>query len=435
VSVAAADAAVRRLPRFIVVLGGLTAVNLAINLLTLVTGPLQARLLGPQGRGELALILVVTGLAPAIGLGLGSFLAREIKQTSERGVVLGTVVVLSIGLGSIGALLAYPVSRLFGETEEVHTLIFVGLLLLPIFVVALNLQGAYWGDERWRLHSAMRLIVPAVIVCGYVALAIVGAFTVVSATLTVFVASIAAALPLWWLVRSTRGWGFDLGVARRGLAFGSKASAAAVTNLANLRIDQLFVAGLVSARELGYYVVAGTLATATLLVSQSLNLIVVPMVAAGDHHSVRRILRITLALMLPAATLLAILADPLVGLVFGPEFAPSADLTRVLCFGSVFFAGKGIVSAALVGRGRPGETALVELAMLVGLVGALVLVVPTYGATGAAVTVVLANAAGLAVLALRARQWLGGGLHEYFLPTATDITWLVGSLRNRTLPR
>jgi hypothetical protein len=75
----------------------------------------------------------------------------------------------------------------------------------------------------------------------------------------------------------------------------------------------------------------------------------------------------------------------------------------------------------------------VELAMLVGLVGALVLVVPAYGAAGAAVTVVLANAAGLAVLVLRARRWLGGGLHEYFLPTGMDIAWLVRSLRNRTL--
>jgi O-antigen/teichoic acid export membrane protein len=431
VSSFAAAAVPTRARRFVVVFGGLAAVNLAINLLSLVTGPLQARLLGPQGRGELALVLVVTGYAPVIGLSLGSFLAREITRTSERGVLLGTVALLSAALGTLGALCAYPVSRLFGD-GDVQALIFAGLLLLPVGVVGVNLHGAYWGEERWRLHSLMRVISPVAIVCCYIVLALAGAFTVVGAALTVFFAGVLAMLPLWPLLRCTRGWGFDRKVARRGLAFGAKVSVAGAASQGNVRVDQLFVASLVSTRELGFYVVAGTLATATLLVSQALNLMVVPMVATGDHHGVRRILRITLALMLVAAIVLAVASAPLIHLIFGPAYDESVLPAQILCVGSVFVAGKGIVTAALVGHGRPGETAVVEVATFGLLVGTMLLVVPGYGAPGAAVVVMLTAAAGFAVLVLRTRRWLGGALGEYVVPSAADVRWLTTTIRNRT---
>lgn len=430
----AATGAVPLRPRFMVVLGGLTAVNLAINVLAVVTGPLQARLLGPQGRGQLALVLVVTGFAPVIGLSLGAFLAREIRRTRERGVLLGTIVVLSAGLGAFGSVCAYPVSRLFGH-GEVQTLIFAGLLMLPVGVVGLNLHGAYWGEERWTLYSAMRLISPLVIVCGYVILALSGAFTVVSAAVTVFAASVLTMLPLWPLLRSTRDWGFSRDVARRALSFGAKVNLGGIASQGNVRVDQIFVASLISTRELGFYVVAATLATATLLVSQALNQIVVPMVATGGQRSVRRILRITLALMICVAVALAVTAAPLIHLLFGRAYDASVRPAQILCFASVFIAGKGIATAALIGHGRPGETAIVEVATFAALVGTMLLVVPAYGATGAAVLVAFTAAAGLGVLVLRTRRWLGGGLAEYLVPTTGDIRWLTGAICNRTIKR
>jgi O-antigen/teichoic acid export membrane protein len=419
--------------RFVHVLGGLTAVNVLVNGLTLVTGPLQARLLGPQGRGELALVLVVTGFAPIIvSLGLGTFLAREISQTQRRGVLLGTVIVVSVALGVLGAICAYPVSRLFGHGHrDVQTLIFVGLLTLPVAVAGLNLSGAYWGSEDWRWFSAMRVLPPLLIAGFYVALAAFGAFTVVTASVAVFAAGLLALLPVLPLLRATRGWGFDRDLAKRAVGFGGKYSLSAVANQGNLRVDQLFIASFVSARELGFYVVAGSLASATLMVSQALNLMVVPMVATGDHHAVRRILRITLAGMTLAAAALAVVAGPFVHIVFGRDFTDSVGLARILCFGSVFIAGKGIVSAALVGDGRPGETAVVEVATFVALIPALVLVVPSLGAPGAAVVVVLASAAGFGALVARARRRLGGRLAEYLVPTPADAGWLIAMVGRR----
>jgi O-antigen/teichoic acid export membrane protein len=433
VSIAATAGGVRR-RRFLTVLGGITAVNVLINLSALVTGPLQARLLGPQGRGELALIMVVTGFAPiVVSLGMSSFLAREITRTARRGVLLGTVAALSLALGVFGALWAYPVSRLFGDGhQEVQTLILVGLLVLPISVIGANLHGAYWGLEQWRRFNAMRSLPVLLTAIAYVALALLGAFTVVSAALAAFTAAMLGLLVLVPLLRTTVGWGFDRDVARRAIGFGAKANAATLASQGTVRIDQLFVATLAGTRQLGFYVVAATLAGATLIVSQALNYMVVPMVATGDHRAVRRILRITLALMTLAAIAIAGAAGPLVELVFGDRYEASVDVARILCAGAVFVAGKGIVSAALVGRGRPGEPAIVEVATFAALIPALLLVVPAAGVTGAAAVVTLAAGAGFAALVVRARRWLGGGLVEYLLPTSADAGWLIAAARRRT---
>jgi O-antigen/teichoic acid export membrane protein len=204
--------------------------------------------------------------------------------------------------------------------------------------------------------TAMRALPPLLIAGFYVVLAALRAFTVVTASVAVFAAGLLALLPVLPLLRATRGWGFDRDLAKRAVGFGGKYSLSAVANQGNLRVDQLFIASVVSARELGFYVVAGSLASATLMVSQALNLMVVPMVATGDHRAVRRILRTTLAGMTLAAAALAVVAGPFVHVVFGGDFTDSVGLAQILCFGSVFMqarASSAPRSWATVARGRP----------------------------------------------------------------------------------
>lgn len=64
----------------------LTATNLVIAVLGVVTGPLLARSLGAGGRGVLAAIVVPLGLAPALlGLGLPSYATRSIARGASPG--------------------------------------------------------------------------------------------------------------------------------------------------------------------------------------------------------------------------------------------------------------------------------------------------------------------------------------------------------------
>lgn len=56
------------------------------------SGPLLARALVPEGRGDLAAILLPITLAPVLfGLGLGTFVTRETARGRPLSVLLGSV--------------------------------------------------------------------------------------------------------------------------------------------------------------------------------------------------------------------------------------------------------------------------------------------------------------------------------------------------------
>jgi O-antigen/teichoic acid export membrane protein len=96
-----------RAPRLGTVTRNLTLVNLAYTLAALVTSPLQAHALGPQGRGELAAVTVVLGLVGALGdLGLGAYAVRESARGRAVRTLVGSVGGQLLVLGIVYALAA-----------------------------------------------------------------------------------------------------------------------------------------------------------------------------------------------------------------------------------------------------------------------------------------------------------------------------------------
>src|SRR4051794_38316250 len=94
----------QRPARFRRAVGQITAVNVGVLLAGFITGPIQARALGPSGRGELAAIIVPVTLAPFIfGLGLDSYVARAAARRSGVGRAVGSSALLAIGAGLVCA--------------------------------------------------------------------------------------------------------------------------------------------------------------------------------------------------------------------------------------------------------------------------------------------------------------------------------------------
>lgn len=65
-------------PSFSGIVGRLTSVNVVALLAAVIAGPITARMLGADGRGELAAIMSVLTVVPGLlDLGLSQWLARE----------------------------------------------------------------------------------------------------------------------------------------------------------------------------------------------------------------------------------------------------------------------------------------------------------------------------------------------------------------------
>jgi O-antigen/teichoic acid export membrane protein len=413
------------------IVGRLTSVNVVAVVAAVIAGPITARTLGADGRGELAAIVSVLTVAPwVLDLGLGQWLARERARGGRRSDLLGAALPLALGGSLIGVVLAIPLSELLGQGRPVvTTFVLIGLLLVPISVVLHVLVGLAVGESRWRLYSATRVVGSVLPVGAIVVLALAGWLTVASAAAAYLFGALIGGLLLLQLVRGVRPLSFDRQRMRVAAAFGAKSWLSQVAGTANIRFDQVLMAGLVSSRELGLYAIAVTVASVTQGLILAVSAALFPRVAEGDGVLAARSCRVTVCIVGAVGAGLAAVSPAMIPFVFGAEFDDAVPMVIVLLVASIPLAATVVLAAALVAMNQPGAAMRAELVALAVTIPALVAFVPATGGLGAAVISLIAYSLRLLVQlrsAARAFQtpWWG-----FVLPTAADVSWLRGRLR------
>jgi O-antigen/teichoic acid export membrane protein len=416
------------------VVARLAAANLALTAVTLLTAPLQARVLGPAGRGELAAILVPLGLAPIVlSLGLGTYAFRATAVGARVGTLIGTIGTLLVLLGVLGAAAGTLVAEFVGNGRPVvETWVMVGFALLPVGLLNIFLADIAGGLERWGTVVAVRLVLPAALLVGIGGLYITGELTVASAAVVAIVGGTLPALFLIPGIREFRPLRFDGAIAKEAIPFGLKAWAAGLGSLVNVRVDQLLMTRMVDSSELGLYVIA--VATAGILVTPLATGLAggtMPRFATGSIDLVAGVLRATLLGVLVISIGVALGAPVLVPLVFGSEFAEAVPMVWVLLLAGFPLAGTVVLSTAIVSCGRPGYAAWAELLALGITVPGLFLLLPHFGGVGAALVSLLAYVASFAMLTVIARRQLGARVYDLFVIRPADAAALVRMIRSR----
>lgn len=421
-------------PRFGAVVARLTSVNLLLVLTAFVTSPILARALGPSGRGEVAAVFAVVGVAPWISeLGMTAFLGREsARNTHRRGVLLGSTMPITLAASVTGVALAVPLAHLFGRgRKEVTDFIEIGLFLLPLAVFAQTLYGIAVGDQRWGLIMFTRILSAGGSAIAIVALNFLGALTVETAAATYIISGILGNLPLLVELRGSLPWRFVRPIARTGLAFGVRSWLSTIANTGNLQLDQVLMAGLVSSRQLGLYALAVTLSRASSsLVAATANALF-PRVAAGDSQLAARACRITLLFVIVLGLAIAAVSPLMVPVVFGGAFADMIPMLVILLGASVFYVPGQVLGAALIAGGNPTGTARGQLVGLAITVPALIVVVPFAGGIGAAWVSLASYAATFVIILIAAGQAFALPHRTLLLVTASDLRWMWARMRWR----
>jgi O-antigen/teichoic acid export membrane protein len=427
----------RRRPSLASVVGRLSAVNIVVILLGFVTGPLQARALAPAGRGTLAAILLPLGIAPTIlSLGLGTYIIRESARGRRLGTLAGSVGSLLVLIG-VGAAIAGPaVAQLFaGGRHEVYVYVLAGFLLMPLSMASWVLIDIANGLERWTALVWTRLIPPLVSVVALVTLYMLGKLTVASAAIVSIAGGVVSVAPLLPLVREIGRPRWDRVVARAGVRFGFRAWLGGLGSLANARLDQILMTRLVAPQELGLYVVAVTVSS--FFVNPVVNAItsaLAPRFAQGEPSLVARVLRTTLLGVLVMGAVVALITPVFIAVLFGSAFHASIALAWILIAGSVPLAGVNVLSSALTIGGHPGFSAVSELVALAITVPSLILALPRYGATGAAVVSTIAYAVNFLFLAWGAHRHLDVPWRDLIVVRRADVAD-VATVGRRVLAR
>lgn len=256
--------------------GALTvAVTVATLCVNLITGVLLARVLGPEGRGEITAIFAAV---PIVGW-LFSVGCRQAvtyhhsKRPQDGGALLGTWLVLIAPLGIVATLAGHAVlpQVLAAQDEETLQLARLLMLSLVLFFLSEVVYGVLLGDRDFVFYNGMRLGQPLVIAAAYVGLSAVGALSVGTAVLATFLASFADTL-----VVTTRVWRRH-GLARpdprqaaRTLWYGVRAHGTSAGGAVTSRLDVMIIPAFLSAASVGLYSVATNVSWIVVAVSGSL---------------------------------------------------------------------------------------------------------------------------------------------------------------------
>jgi O-antigen/teichoic acid export membrane protein len=396
------------------VLGTFVA-NVAVTGTQALTGILLARLLGPAGRGQLAAIQAFpTAVAAIAMLGVQDALVYLGARSKERigdYALSATVLILLVSI-PITAVAAWIVPRLVGSEPVLvlATRLYLGCTLF-FALTTLSIMAARAAHDI-SLWNRLRLL-PNVVWLGVVLVAwLTGRLGPVSIALGYLgLALVAAALAVLPARRYLAGGRVRTALWRPLLRYGLPVFLGTAPRVMSLRLDQVLVAALLSARDLGHYAVAVAWSGLTLLVGAAASSVAFSKVAGmADRHEqatfIRRMLGRLSILTALAAIVLAAITPFAIPRIFGTAFAPAIRIAVILVFAT---ATRNLIEALQVSMMGAGQTSVVMVSDWPGLVVLLAgaaLLIPRAGAEGAAWALVAANAVVAAIAFALYRRWL-----------------------------
>ncbi|WP_370626858.1 lipopolysaccharide biosynthesis protein [Salinibacterium sp. ZJ450] len=421
------------------------ALGYAANpLAAFIAGPILARVLGPEARGELAAatsavilvtVIFATGLPDSLaltsakqGTRLTSFLARHRWR-----------IAMASALASGAALLLG--ATLFGDQPSASSVMVAGALALPLLITIEIARGYSVGTGTFARIQAESYVSNFGRLACIAVLAAAGALTALSAGIVTLVLMLLGGCFLFLrrgrFTLPTRDLVTHSGHGARPEAKDERRVAlrywaGTVATQANARLSQVLILPLSGAAQVGYFAVALSLMQVLSLMAYSLRVFLFRNAARDATGAlVARATRLMLPSVILAVGVMELVAEPAIHLLFGPSFNEAIPILRFLLVAVVPMIAAGILGAGLSGAGKQGTFALGEwVAFGVGTL-CLVLLAPAHGGVGAALAVLATyiTSCGWSLIALS--RATGTPLRAFFWVRRSDIQWLMHQLKRR----
>jgi O-antigen/teichoic acid export membrane protein len=366
--------------------------NFGIALFGAVGGILAARVLGPEGRGELAAAVVWAGILAGIAqLGLPQaliyFMARE---PDTIGSVFSTAMVLCL-TQSVGILLVgWFVVGLLAQSQPVVDAIRIYLFSIPCSLLTAYLSAISQGLKRFDLLNILRIAAAAVSPLTMILAIVLGIHEAGEVVILLLGAQILLGVValVWFFVKTLPVGKFEWRRARQLLGYGFRSYWGNLSWMANARFDQFVMSAFTELDELGHYAVAVSYATMLFPLSSAFAMVMFPRVAESEQRTARSmiglVLKLNLIISSIGALVLAFLAPVILPWVFGIEFIPSVYPGIALLGGTVLLGCNYVLSDGLRGLGAPLAVSAAETVGAVITVGGLMIFLPKMGIRGAA---------------------------------------------------
>jgi O-antigen/teichoic acid export membrane protein len=335
----------------------------------LITSVMVARILGPEGRGLYAVATAIGAIGVQFGnLGLHAsntyYVARDRKLLPE---LVSNTLLVSFGFGGLGSALAWLVFFLWPSLAPVHGLILLlSLVWIPFSLAYMLLQNLLLGIYEVKAYNNIELTTKLL---GVTLIAL--AISVSSVTIeTVFSASL---IPLiigcfWTLLRLKLYFNRlplpSLMLFKQNVSYGIKAYLAAFFAFLVLRGDLFMVQYMLGSEQVGYYSIAVTLADMVGILPVVISTIIFPKLSAISSKRekwkfTQKVTVLVGIVMAALAIFSALVAEPIVRLLFGELFLPAVPAFLWLVPGVLFLGIEVVAVQFLNSIGFPKQVVII----------------------------------------------------------------------------
>ena len=355
-----------------------------------------ARVSGPSGVGVFALLRVLPGLlGVVVSGGLPTGVPYFFAQPCDR-ALRSTVIVIMLVSGIAGSLLwaagAGVIQAVFLSDLSRGLVVLAGCTVFTQLIVA-TAKGTSQG--RGDLPGANQVIVleELMFLPAYGALWLAGVRGTFLLVVSLLAADVLTSMVAWRRL-ARRGYFFQIGLPSAPLArevwwYGTRGEIGAVLSLLNLRLDFALLDVFSGTAVVGTYAVASKFAELVRLVPVAITYVLYPRFSRETKGQAtadtRRLLGPATALTFVGAVVLGLMAPFVLPALYGAQFDTAVGLAQILLVGLSVEGAAGVISAYLYGTGRPGLNSIAMGAGVVLTVALDLLLVPRWGATGAAI--------------------------------------------------
>lgn len=364
-----------------------------VIVLNVATGILTARLLGAEGRGEQAAMILWQGfLAGLFSLGLPSSLVFNLKsEPAAASRLFGAALLMSSLLGCAAAavgVIFIPVWLAQYSPEVIRYAQFF-MINTPVAALMLICRAALESRGDYSASNKTLLLTPLFTLIGLVLLIPAHAFTPFNTALVYTFASLPIAI--WTLRIVWKDYAPSLlefgGAARTLLHYGFRSYGSDLLGTLADQIDKVLVVGFLSPSAMGMYTVSLNLSRMLYVFQGSIVMILFPRIAAQPTEKVVEMTgqaaRISVAVTVLAGVGMMLLGPFILQTLYGDEFKDATALLNVL----IVEAGLGgtiwILTTGFMALGRPGTVMILQMVGLALSIPLLLLLIPIFGMFGA----------------------------------------------------
>ncbi|WP_204152435.1 oligosaccharide flippase family protein [Leptolyngbya sp. CCY15150] len=365
------------------------------------TGIITARVLGSEGRGELAaVILWPQFLAYALTLGVPQSLLYNLKRyPEEKSELFSTALVLSFILGLVASgvgIICMPLWLSQYSPDIVRAAQWF-MLASPLSLMSMVFAASFEARDEFTFSNQIRYFIP---LSTLVFLLLLLAFDVDN-PITFGMAYVLPSVPvgIWMFTRLWSRYQFSMqnmyAASKRLLDYGIKAYGIDLIGSLSGKIGQALVVGMLTATSMGLYTVAISLSRVLNTFEEAINIVLLPKASARPLPEIilltGRAVRASTFLTLLCVIPLLLLGPFFLTLLYGEDFAPATAVFRILLVEVLISGTTWMLAKSFMAAGRPGVVTVLQGIGLSITVPMMLLLIPRYGLIGAGLALLIST--------------------------------------------